>query len=147
MNITLIGFMAAGKSTLANNFAQDTGYRLISVDQEIEKERGMTISQIFDELGEDQFRKIEREILIKILQDDNQIIDCGGGVAQYNADLIKNLSYVIYVYADFDIIWKRLEGDNSRPLAKKLSKEELINLYLVRDKIYRKLANEIIINN
>lgn len=147
MNILLIGFMAAGKSTIANRISQEKGYKLISIDKEIERECNMTITEIFAQMGEEGFRLLERKVLSKVITGNNQIIDCGGGVAQHHADLIKQAGHIIYVYADFDIILRRLELDTTRPLANKMSREKLYALYLERDGIYRQLADEIIINN
>lgn len=142
MNITLIGFMASGKSTLARKMAQDKGMQLISIDDEIVKVAGMPINEIFKIKGEEYFRAIERAILKNILNKDNQIIDCGGGAAIYNRELIKDNSYVIFVNTDYDIIWNRLIEDKSRPLAMDKSYEELKELYEERLIIYEEIADE-----
>ena len=57
-NITLVGFMGPGKTTVGRILANKLGYRFIDVDEEIEREQGVTISHIFSELGEPYFRSL-----------------------------------------------------------------------------------------
>ena len=65
MTLFLIGFMGCGKTTLGKKLALQLGYQFIDMDREIEGEIGMTISQYFDQFGEDEFRKVESRVLKK----------------------------------------------------------------------------------
>lgn len=144
MNIALIGFMASGKSTLAKQMAKNTGRTLISIDEEIIKEQGISIDEIFASCGEKFFRELETLKLEKVLASDDQIIDCGGGAIIYNEDLITTSCYVIFVNTPFDIIWNRLTNDDKRPLIKGKTREEVKALYDSRVAIYRDACDEVI---
>lgn len=144
MNISLIGFMASGKTTYAQKLAEKTKKTLVCIDDLIESNQKMSINEIFEKYGEDYFRTIEREILIEVYRNDNQIIDCGGGAAIYNQKLIKDNSYVIFIDTDFDIIWNRLINDKTRPISINKTKQELKELYDKRIDLYRKISNKTI---
>lgn len=144
MNISYIGFMASGKSTLAKERGKEEGKKVISIDEEIVRDHNMPISEIFKRFGENYFRDIEREKLIEVFKGDNLIIDCGGGAPIFNPELIKENSYVIFVDTDYETIWERLNNDPTRPLAADKTKEELKALYEKRLPIYRRLADETI---
>lgn len=68
-NIFLIGFMGAGKSTIARAIKQKLGYPVVEMDERIVKEQGMPISKIFETYGELYFRELERDGLIKVLDE------------------------------------------------------------------------------
>lgn len=144
MKIVLIGFMGAGKSFVSENLAEKYDYKKVSLDEEIEKYADLKIEDIFEKFGERYFRNIEKQLLQKYLQEEDIIIDAGGGVAMHNKDLLKDCK-IIYVKASFDIIWDRIK-DTDRPLVKNSTKEEVNKLYLLRENVYEKLANEIIVN-
>jgi shikimate kinase len=145
MNIALIGFMGAGKSWLGVKMAEERGMTLVSTDNEIERRAVLSIPDIFSRYGEKHFRKLEREVFISLLDKDNQIIDCGGGLPIYSEDLFNNSNcYVIFLDTPFDIIWERVSIRSNRPLASGKTREELLELYNTRRPIYLKLADEII---
>jgi shikimate kinase len=134
--------MASGKSTLAKKKAKEENKKLVSIDEEIEKDHNMPISEIFKRFGENYFRDKEREKLIEVYSQGEQIVDCGGGAPIFNPELIQDNSYVIFVDTDFETIWERLQEDTSRPLAQNKTKEELKELYDKRVKLYRRICNE-----
>ena len=80
-NIFLIGFMGAGKSTVAVALKERLGYKRVEMDQRIEENRGMTISDIFARYGEAYFRNLESNTLIELGNETGLVISCGGGVA------------------------------------------------------------------
>ena len=139
----LLGFMGAGKSTIARGL--DPNY--LDMDSLIEKRLGMSIAEFFAEKGESAFRQIESEVLAELLQRD-QVVSTGGGVviSQRNRDLLKTNSDNIYLKADFEILYQRISADkdNQRPLFLKNSKEELAAIFQERQAWYEEVASRIL---
>ncbi len=77
--VFLIGYMGCGKTTLGEVLAQQLGYRFIDLDEFIEERQGMTVVQIFDEMGEERFRELEIEALHEVASMTDVIVSCGGG--------------------------------------------------------------------
>ena len=140
-NITLCGMMGSGKSAIGKILANKLDYNFLDVDKMIEIETKKTIKKIFEEDGEEYFRDLEEKITIDILEYKETIVSLGGG-AIINKKIrrsIKKNSYNIYLNVDVDILTKRLQNSNTRPLIyKKNLKRELINLISVREKFYQK---------
>mgnify|MGYP003093258928 FL=1 len=139
----LLGFMGAGKSTIARGLDPD----YLDMDALIEKRLGMSISEFFSEMGEEAFRQVESEVLAELLQRD-QVVSTGGGVviSQRNRDLLKTNSDNIYLKADFEILYQRISADkdNQRPLFLKNSKEELAAIFQERQAWYEEVASRIL---
>ena len=139
----LLGFMGAGKSTIARGL--DPNY--LDMDALIEQRLGMSIVDFFSEKGEETFRQIESEVLADLLQRD-QVVSTGGGVviSQRNRDLLKTNSDNIYLKADFEILYHRIaaDKDNQRPLFLNNSKEELAAIFQERQAWYEEVASRIL---
>lgn len=119
MHIALIGFMGAGKSTVARLIARDYGLALCDTDEEIEKEEGMTIAEIFEKKGEAYFRKRETEILARAFESHlPSIVACGGGVITQpeNRVLLETKAYVVYLTIQLEQALARFDDYASRPL-------------------------------
>ena len=139
----LLGFMGAGKSTIARGL--DPNY--LDMDDLIEKRLGMSIAEFFSEMGEEAFRQVESEVLADLLQRD-QVVSTGGGVviSQKNRDLLKTNSDNIYLKADFETLYQRIaaDHDNQRPLFLKNSKEELAAIFQERQAWYEEVASRVL---
>lgn len=115
MILTLIGYRATGKSTLAQPLAERLGWTSVDADVELERRAGRTIREIFDTDGEPEFRRLERETLVDLLSRDCLVIAAGGG-AILNPDTtrdFKSAGPVVWLKASVETIERRLYGDET----------------------------------
>ena len=139
----LLGFMGAGKSTIARGLDPD----FVDMDALLEDRLGMPIARFFEEKGEAAFRQIEEEVLADLLKTD-QVVSTGGGVviSQKNRDLFKQNPENIYLKADFETLYQRIsdDKDNQRPLFLNNSKEDLAGIFNERQAWYEEVASKVI---
>jgi len=138
-NIVLIGMMAAGKTTIGYKLAKELNYNFIDIDSEIEKAENEKIINIFQNKGEEYFRKIEEKISLDFLEKNRSVISIGGG-AFLNIKIrnkIKNNSHSFWLKWNIKTILSRISKNKRRPLALKLNNKELANLYRKRVKFYK----------
>ncbi|MFS8999208.1 shikimate kinase [Streptococcus mitis] len=139
----LLGFMGAGKSTIARGLDPD----FVDMDALLEDRLGMPIARFFEEKGEAAFRQIEEEVLADLLKM-NQVVSTGGGVviSQKNRALLKQNPENIYLKADFETLYQRISADkdNQRPLFLNNSKEDLAAIFNERQAWYEEVASKVI---
>lgn len=117
--IIFLGYMGAGKTTVGKAFAQDTGRWFYDLDWYIESRRHRTVKQIFDEVGEDGFRRIERNMLHEVAEFENVVVSCGGGTPCFfdNMDYMNSRAVTVYLKATPDVLFEHLKmGRTVRPL-------------------------------
>lgn len=133
----LVGFMGAGKTTVANALGRQLGWRTEDVDARIEMRERRSISAIFVSNGEGYFRQAEREVLRDLLPERNVVVATGGGtfVDPDNRDLMLNDGAVAWLDLPLSRVIERIPPDGRRPLASDpLQMEEL---YVRRQTAYR----------
>lgn len=117
-NIFLIGFMGCGKSTMARLLAEQTGAKLIEMDETIEAEARMTINEIFETYGENHFRDLESQLIQRIADEGGAVVSCGGGaiLRSENVECMKKNGTIVYLSATPQTIFRRVCNSTNRPL-------------------------------
>lgn len=148
-NIVLVGFMGSGKTSVGKRLSSLLEMDLIDTDLVIEERMGMTISEIFNTMGEMEFRKLEREIVIGLQGTKNSIISCGGGIVldPENVGTLKEGGRIIWLNASPEEIYNRLLGDKSRPLLSDLSLEDIRILWEKRLPLYEAASHIMVITD
>ena len=142
MRIFLTGMPGSGKSTSGKMLADKLDYPFVDLDNVIEAREGTTISSIFEQKGEDYFRKLESESL-KLTIEANQklVLSTGGGTPCFldNLELMKNYGKVIFLDIPLKVLAERLQKEIHRPLLQtdKELNERLEELYNQRIGVYR----------
>ena len=117
-NVFLIGFMGAGKSTIARGLQKELGMELVEMDERIVEEQGMSINEIFEKYGEDHFRQIESDLILTIGDEDASIVSCGGGVVvrPQNVENMKKSGKIVFLKATPETIYERVKNSTDRPI-------------------------------
>lgn len=142
-NIVLIGMPTSGKTTVAEEVSRKTGHTWIEMDNELVKEFGTSIKDVFATKGEGYFRKQETELSKKLQDKENCIISCGGGI-------IKNRENMRYLRENGVVIWldrsvDKLYGTSSRPLSQ--DHDAIAKLYEERKDLYDHYSDIHVDNN
>ena len=147
-NYILIGYMGCGKSTIGKKMSEILNIKLVDTDAWIEKQQGMTISEIFATKGEGFFRDLETGALQELLEEKElMVISVGGGlpVREENRSLLQQLGQVIYLKAEPETIYNRIKGDTTRPLLQTENPMEKIREMLgQREEKYQVAADKIV---
>ena len=147
-NIVLIGFMGSGKTTLGLRLSYKLRMPVEDMDKTIEQREKRSITQIFQEEGEDYFRNLETSLLREISERKYvRIISTGGGtpVNPVNRELLKKCGFVVYLRVQPETVYERLKEDTSRPLLQcKNPLQKIKALLEERNAIYEECADIII---
>jgi shikimate kinase len=118
--LVLVGMMGAGKTTVGRRLAARLGRHFVDSDEEVEKAAGMTIEDIFAAHGEADFRAGEVRVIARLLKDRDLVLGTGGG-AFMNPEtraLVKASAVSVWIKADFDLLFQRVQRRSNRPLLK-----------------------------
>lgn len=148
-SIILIGFMGSGKTTVSRVLSKKLGCRLLDTDEEIVKDANMSVSEIFKQKGEEEFRRLETDELSKIsaMNGDRLIISSGGGLPlrEKNRELMNQIGTVIYLRTKPETVYSRTRYDHSRPLLNSDNPlEKIIHMQKDREAYYLEASAEIV---
>ncbi|MBR6319057.1 MAG: shikimate kinase [Prevotella sp.] len=145
--IILIGYMGAGKTTIGKALSKELGLPLYDLDWYISSRRHRNIAQLFEEYGEEGFRKIERNMLHEVAEFEDVIISCGGGTPCFfdNIDYMNQQGTVVYLKASPEVLGAHLAMSRTeRPLLKGKTPDELLEFITTqlaqREPFYSKAA-------
>ena len=134
--IYLVGFMAAGKTTVARSLAERLGWRAEDIDELIEARERRTVADIFARSGEPYFRTLERDILRLLLPLRHVVVATGGGTFMDpdNRVAINMDGVSVWLDVPLDELVARLPADGRRPLA--ADRAQMDRLYAIRQAAY-----------
>ena len=138
LNLYLIGMMGTGKTTIGHQLAQQLGYRFFDTDVLIERVTGQTIKTLFAEIGEENFRTLESQVLGEVAACTRSVIATGGGIVlrSENWGLLRH-GLILWLDAPIALLVERLKEDQTRPLlAEEDLESKLITLSAQRQHLY-----------
>lgn len=134
--VFFIGFMGAGKTSVARKLARSCGVASVDMDTYLERREGKKVKEIFAEVGEEGFRAIETDVLAELMSKEPLLVSCGGGVITRpeNRAMLEEGGFVVFLYVDVDEAAARISDKSSRPLFQDLEaarrrNEERLPLY------------------
>jgi shikimate kinase len=132
----LVGFMGAGKTSVARALGRRMGWRFEDIDHRIEAREGLRVAEIFARHGEPYFRGIERTVLQDLLPQRHIIVATGGGTfvdADNRAAMLAD-GAVAWLDAPLERVIERVPADGRRPLAS--DRPQMEQLYARRGAAY-----------
>ncbi|MDR2777520.1 MAG: shikimate kinase [Rickettsiales bacterium] len=146
--IVLIGMMGAGKTTTGFGLAQKLGIKFVDSDKEMEKAENLTTAEIFEKKGTTYFDNIERNIIKKMLRTTKPQVLSIGGNAYDDPEIrreIKEKAISVFVDVDLDVLIRRVERRNNRPLLEGKDKAQtMTEIYNEKYPIYS--TTDIVVN-
>ena len=127
--IFLIGFMGCGKTSWGKKLASGLGYDFIDLDHVLEAHAGMTIPEYFSAHGEEEFRKLESEILRTTEYPENAIVSTGGGLPCFfdHMEWMNSHGQTLYIQLSPKALASRLENPKTaRPVLQGKTGDELV---------------------
>jgi shikimate kinase len=122
--IYLVGFMGSGKTTVGKVLAKRLGWAFADLDDDIEAREGVAISEIFEARGEEEFRRIETEVIrarVAAVESGRPLVAALGGGAftrPENCELLRNNGITMWLDCPFEIVVRRVAEATHRPLAR-----------------------------
>jgi len=140
VNVALIGFMGAGKSSVGHLVAEQLHFDYLDTDDVIQSRAGRTITEIFAMDGEPAFRKLESDLVKELATRTRTVISTGGGlpVNPENLACLKTYALVVCLWASPEKIWERVRHQTHRPLLHNPDPQKKIrDLLAVREPFYK----------
>jgi shikimate kinase len=117
-NIILTGFMGVGKTSVGTRLARDLGFTFVDIDELIEADQKITITEIFSSFGEPYFRDVETRVILKVLDGESQVVSTGGGavIREENREAFRKRGITVCLTARPEVIYERIRQETHRPL-------------------------------
>ncbi len=102
--VFFVGFMGAGKTSVARRLARTCGVASVDMDTYLERREGKRVKEIFAQMGEDGFRAIETDVLRELAGKEPLLVSCGGGVVERdeNRAILRDAGFVVYLQVTAD---------------------------------------------
>jgi shikimate kinase len=143
-SIVLIGMMGAGKSSVGRALERRTGLARLDTDETVGARFGMSIAEIFEKHGEENFRDAETETLRNLAPNRAAIIVTGGGIVlrSENVDLLRRLGTIVWLNGDETTLFERASRRHTRPLLQNDDPRAIFSeLFRKRAPIYKTAAD------
>ena len=116
-HVFFIGFLGAGKTTVARNLGNMFHRRFVDVDRMVERELHASVSRIFATVGESEFRRAETEALGSLRRRRSLLVSCGGGIIERpeNIKLMREMGKVVYLDGTLEDSLKQIRRPEKRP--------------------------------
>jgi shikimate kinase len=145
MNLILIGYRGTGKSTVARLLGGSLNWRVVEMDVTLVQRAGMTIKEIVATRGWPHFRELEQALCSELAQEQRQVIDCGGGVVEREANVtaLRAAGTVVWLRAKPETIVARIGGNDTRPslTGTQSFTDEVIEVLARRTPLYAAMAH------
>lgn len=144
--VVIIGMPGSGKTTIGKILGRELDLKFYDMDEYIQERTSKSILELFEN-GEDYFRNIETDMCRELSKEKKVLISTGGGVVKKkeNIDVLKKDALIIFLDRPVEKILEDVDV-SKRPLLKD-GKERVINLYNERYELYKKYADEIVVND
>jgi shikimate kinase len=137
--VALVGLMGAGKTSVGKRLAAALELPFIDADSEIEKAAGLTVPEIFARHGEEEFRRGERRVIARLLNDPPHVLATGGGtfIDHSTRALMREKAVTVWLRAPLAVLMRRVEKRDNRPLLKDGDPEAVMRRLMdIRNPIY-----------
>ncbi len=148
MKIVLVGYRAAGKSTLGKRISDKLAMPYLDIDRGIEERIGeQTLTDFYGKVGEDGFRPIETEVVVEMCRTERAVIAFGAGslMRARNQQAAKDNALVVYLQVPVDELWRRICSDpnsgHTRPNLAGGGLQEVEYMLALREPTYVACAN------
>ena len=151
MNIVLVGYRAAGKSTLGRLLPNTLDMPFLDIDRGIEQRIGkQTLTEFYSEVGEEGFRPIETDVVVEMCSSNRAVIAFGAGslTREHNQQAATENSLLVYLQVPVAELWQRIQSDPSsdqtRPNLAGGGMEEVVHMLAQREPVYLACADLVV---
>lgn len=143
MKIVLVGYRAAGKSTLGKMISEKLAMPYLDIDRGIEERIGeQTLTEFYGQVGEDGFRPVETDVVVEMCRSERAVIAFGAGslMRERNQQAAKHNALIVYLQVPVDELWRRICSDpnsgHTRPNLAGGGAQEVEHMLALREPTY-----------